>query len=288
MTLSSLFEVIAMPRCRIGEGPLWSSREQALYWVDIEGMRLFRHDAAGGSNQSWAMPAQTGFVIERSTGGMLVGLADGVHAFDALTGETRLFAGVPDTPAGYRLNDGCTDSAGRLWFGSMEIEPEQPRAWLCRMDLAGRIERVDGGYVIPNGGAFDDERRCFYHADSMRRVVYVYDVDRDGCLADRRIYHTFPDDWGLPDGMALDRAGHLWVAHWDGGGISRFDPDGVRDRFIALPVSRVTSCAFGGERLDRLFVTSACKERENELLAGAVFEVDAQGAVGVRQAEFGG
>jgi sugar lactone lactonase YvrE len=71
----------------------------------------------------------------------------------------------------------------------------------------------------------------------------------------------------MPDGIALDRDGGLWVALCGGGTVRRFLPDGTVDVIVDVPATRVTSCAFGGPELDVLYITTASDELAPELLA---------------------
>jgi sugar lactone lactonase YvrE len=158
---------------------------------------------------------------------------------------------------------------------------------LRRLDTDLTWREVDTGYHIANGPTFSPDHKTLYHADSAQRVVYAYDIDDTGALRDKRLFVRFQDDWGYPDGMTTDAEGGVWVAAWDGGRIIRFAPDGRLDRAIALPASQITSCAFAGPNLDRLFVTSAAMGREDEALAGSLFEVDA-GVSGLPAGQFGG
>src|SRR5207244_648779 len=114
---------------------------------------------------------------------------------------------------------------------------------------------------------------------------YRFDLDEGGMLHNKAPFISFADDWGFPDGMTVDVAGYLWVAHWDGGRVSRFNPDGELDRAVFLPTSRITSCTFAGPALDRLFVTSACDGCQHEPLAGALFEI-APGVAGLSPGAF--
>ena len=85
---------------------------------------------------------------------------------------------------------------------------------------------------------------------------------------------TPPPSDDIPDGMTTDAEGCVWIAHWGGGRISRFSPIGERIQSIALPTTNITSCAFAGDGLDRLFVTSSTIGSEGEPFAGALFEVE--------------
>ena len=191
----------------------------------------------------------------------------------------------PDRP-GNRLNDGKADARGRLWVGSMDDAEEAPAGSLYRIDPDGAVSRVDEGYTVANGPALSPDGRTIYHTDSAARTVYAFDVGRDGSLSGKRAHIRFSEGDGYPDGMTCDAEGGLWIAHWDGGRVSRFLPDGRLDRAIPLPVSRVTSCVFAGPDLDRLFVTTASHGRPEEPLAGALFEC-APGVRGLPPGRFG-
>ena len=166
------------------------------------------------------------------------------------------------------------NSKGRIWAGSMDEDEQIDLGGLWRLDPDLSWSLMDVGYQVANGPAFSPDGSILYHTDSAKRVIYRFELDPTGNLHDRRVHIQFEEAWGYPDGMTTDAEGGLWVAHWDGARVSRFSPDGVLDRWIDLPVSRPTSCAFGGEDLDRLFITSASIGREDEALAGGLFEVD--------------
>jgi D-xylonolactonase len=284
------FQVIERAqRDQLGEGPFWSARENALYWVDIKAPRVNRLALDERAVDSWPMPEAIGWLIERRNGaGFVAGFKSG---FAMLTLDPLTISPIadpeplsPDT----RMNDAKADARGRIWAGTMDEQDQaRPIGSLYRLDPDLSWRSADGGYHIANGPAFSPDQRTLYHADSARRVVYRYDLTDEGGLENKRAFVTFADDWGYPDGMTVDEEGCVWIAAWGGGRINRFAPDGVLDRSIALPASQVTSCAFGGPRLDRLFVTTAAMGREDEPSAGALFEVDAR-CRGLPPGQFGG
>jgi sugar lactone lactonase YvrE len=192
----------------------------------------------------------------------------------------------PDRP-GNRLNDAKVDLAGRIWAGTMDDNEAEASGALYRLDPDLVWSRHDDGYSIANGPTFSIDGYTLYHTDSGARTVSAFDMSRDGDLSNKRTFIRFPDDWGYPDGMTTDAAGGIWIAHWGGGRVSRFTPDGVFDRSIALPASQITNCAFGGANLDRMFVTSATKGLTNEPLAGSLFEIT-PGARGLPPTAFAG
>lgn len=261
-------------RDRLGEGPLWSEREASLYWVDILGQKLHRLRLADDVITGWNLPEPIGWVIERAGGpGLIAGLRSGIVelGLDPLAIKRR-WRPEADRPAN-RFNDAKADARGRIWAGSMRMDGTGAAGAFYRLDPGGTCTRVDDGYQIANGPAFSPNGCWLYHADSGRGIVYRYALGDDGSLAARHPFIQFEAGWGLPDGMTVDADGHLWVAHWGAGCISRFTPEGARERSIVLPASQITSCTFAGPGLDRMFVTSAADGRD-EPDGGALFEVD--------------
>jgi xylono-1,5-lactonase len=179
-----------------------------------------------------------------------------------------------------RMNDAAVDRTGCIWAGTMDDHEKEGTGALYRLDGAGHWSRRDTGYVVSNGPAFSPAHDVLYHTDTKRRVVYRFPLAPDGSLGRREVFVAFEAAWGFPDGMATDAQGGIWIAHWGGGRLSRFLPDGRLDRVITMPVSQVTSCCFAGQELERMFVTSASIGREDEPLSGCLFEV----APGVRGA----
>ena len=281
------WRVVAQTRDQVGEGPLWMAAQDALYWVDVLDPAINRLSLADGALQRWPTPEPVGFIVPRRTGGFVVGLKSGAYALQLEPFVLQPLGGPEPHLPENRLNDGKVDAKGRLWAGTMPMDGASATGALYRLDpdLAWRTQ--DSGYQVTNGPAFSQAQDRLYHADSPRRVVYRFDLDEAGRLSGKAPFIRFPEDWGSPDGMTVDARGGLWVAHWGGGRLSRFDPDGALDRTIALPASQITSCAFAGPRLDRLFVTSARLGQDHEPLAGALFEVEA-GVCGLPPGAFAG
>jgi len=263
-------------RDELGEGPLWSPRHQAVFWVDILAPALNRLSLSDGSVQRWSMPEKIGWVVERAHApGFIAGLQSG---FAALTlapfGIQPLVDPEPGQP-GNRMNDCYVDTQGRLWAGTMDVKIERDSGSLYRLDPDLRVSRMDSGYRVTNGPVFSRSQQHLYHNDTGRGLVYRFDVSPDGSLSNKTTFLTFPPTWGVPDGMAIDSEDCLWIAHWGGGRISRFSPSGELDRTIPLPASQITSCIFAGDQLDRMFVTSAAENRhDDEEFAGCLFEID--------------
>jgi sugar lactone lactonase YvrE len=276
-------------RDQLGEGLLWSERENAVYWVDILAQSLHRLALGDESVSSWPMPERIGWVIERQNQrGFIAGLQSGFHelTLDPLTCR-HLVDPEPQYPKN-RLNDAGVDGFGRIWAGTMDVGGKLETGSLYCLEPNLKATRRDTGYIVTNGPVFSPDNRFLYHNDTPRGVVYRFSLTARGELRDKTEFLHFPREWGFPDGMTMDAEGGLWIAHWGGGRISRFDPDGDLERLIRLPASQVTNCVFGGMELDRLFVTSAATGCDREPLAGVLFEVDAGGIKGLPPRYFAG
>lgn len=274
MTTASPARMVARTRTSVGEGPIWVAREGAVYWVDLLGDRLHRLVLATGTLSEWPFPEMICWIVETTEDGVfVVGTRTSIQrlTLDPFSLE-RVLVPEPDLP-GNRLNDAKTGPDGRLWFGTMHATAESDTGSLYALAPGMELTRVDTGYLVSNGPALGAEGDVLYHADSLRRTIYRFEVTLGG-LASRSDFAVFDEDEGLPDGMTVDADGCLWVAHWDGGCVSRFDTRGRLLERVALPVSRPTSCAFGGPAMTSLLVTTAAHECDDEPLAGALFVID--------------
>lgn len=257
----------------LGEGPLWSMRENAVFWVDILGRRINRLSLADDTVTSFAQPDYAAWIIERAAGGFVAGIGLDMVRLDLPANRREGIGSVDQGIAGNRLNDAKADAAGRIWAGSMPVTCDRPTGSFHRLDPDGTITRVDGPYTIANGPAIDPDGRFLLHTDTALATIFRFDIREDGSLCARRPFIRFEPAWGNPDGMTFDADGGLWVACWGAGCVMRFTPDGRRDRSIGLPASQITSCTFAGPDLDRMFVTSAAVNVD-EAAGGALFEVD--------------
>jgi sugar lactone lactonase YvrE len=250
----------------LGEGPLWSSAEQALYWLDIGRKKLFRKTVAETRARSWSLPEYPGCLAELAPGSMVIAMGRGVQRLDLDSGAIREWYPEPPRRPGTRFNDGKVDPRGRLWVGTMQnnfgvdgepVDVQRTDGALYRFDGDGRAHTIEEDVGIANTLAWSPDLRSFYFADSLRGHIYAYDFDADsGAVWNKRLFFEIADH-GVPDGSAIDTDGCLWNARWEAGMVLRITPAGKLDRVIALPVPCPTSCIFGGPGLDTLFVTSA-------------------------------
>ncbi|EAR51120.1 Senescence marker protein-30 (SMP-30) [Oceanicola granulosus HTCC2516] len=287
--------VLADVKPVLGEGPLWDVETERLYFIDSLGKRVFRCTADGGEMRAWQVPSEIGAMCLRAGGGAIVALRDGFHALDLDTGDTHhIVDPEPDRP-GNRLNDGKVDAAGRFLCGSMDTGEAEPTGSLWRLDPDLSVHQLERDIICSNGPCWSPDGRTFYFTDSFTGTISAYDYDAaTGDIANRRSFAALPDErGGAPDGATVDAEGCLWSACVFDGRIFRFTPDGAVDRVIEMPVRKVTSVAFGGARLDTLFVTSMAepplpKYPGDGPLRGATFRIDGLGVTGRPEPRFAG
>jgi sugar lactone lactonase YvrE len=284
-------ECIADVGANVGEGPVWVEREQALYWVDNKGSRVFRLGDSG-KLESFDMPLQVCCIAPRGSGGFIAGTDEGIAAIDFDGDRIDIIADPEEALPGNRFNDGKTDGQGRFWAGTMDNAEKDKSGSLYRLDPDLGWTKADSGYHVTNRPAFDPSRRRMYHTDSALRTIFAFDLSDTGDLSNKRVFIQFGEEDGHPDGMTVDSDGNLWVCFWDGWCIRQISPDGDIVRKIEMPVQRPTSCCFGGPDLDRLYVTSASLGIDEDSLAmqpcaGGLFLVET-GARGLAQVPFAG
>ncbi len=259
-------ECVADVRAELGEGPVWVAAEHALYWVDINGRRIFRLSQSG-ERREWPTPMRVGSIVPRSRGGFIAGTDRGIALVDLDQDRFEVVASPEQHLPHNRFNDGKLDRQGRFWAGTMDDRERGSAGTLYRVDPDRACTAIDGGYGITNGPAFSPDGARMYHSDTSRQVTYAFDLDAAGEAANRRVFLQFGAGDGHPDGMTVDAEGCLWIAFWGGWRVRRFSPDGDLLRTVEMPVEQPSSCAFGGPGLDRLYVTSATKGLTQTALA---------------------
>lgn len=286
-------ELMGDQRDSLGEGPLWDVEEQRLYWIDSYGPAVFSCDARGGDRRRWPVPEPIGSLALRRDGGAVLALRSGFHSLDFSTGTVERIATTHSGELRPRLNDGKVDRQGRFLAGSMDFEERDPVGALFRLDPDLSVHTLDTGIVCSNGPCFSPDGTTLYFADTGRAVIYAYDYDTgSGTVLSRRVFASFENERGLPDGATVDAEGFIWSCEVYSGRMIRFDPDGVVERVVGLPVQSTTSLTFGGENLDIAFVTSMARphrgayHRERE--AGGLFAVHGLGVRGLPEPRFNG
>ncbi len=290
LTLSA--EVALPAQARLGEGPLWERDEATLWWVDILAARVHRFSPRSGTDDSFETGSPVGAVGLRADGGLVLALEGNFATADRDGRRLEAVTGFTVDTVAVRFNDGKVDPWGGFCAGTMDRSDERSRGALYRLgpDLAVTVLRTE--VACSNGLDWTDDGRYLYYIDTPTRSVDRFAIDPETGGLRRRQRVVRLDGPGMPDGMALDGEGCVWVALWGGGQVRRYTPGGRLDRVITLPVSLVTSVAFGGDHLDELYITTASDElsaqaRRDEPHAGDLFWC-AAGVRGRPSHRFGG
>ncbi len=267
---------------QLGEGILWHPEEKVLYWIDITPGILHRVDPQTEETESWSMGSKIGTVVPASPEGLVVALELGIFHFTSQKELIKL-VDFPEAPEmGNRFNDGKCDLSGRFWVGTMNKKVQA---------MAGSLYCYDGktlapklsGLTISNGMAWSVDQHTFYFIDTADSAVMAFDFDnQNGNISNKRQVINVPPEMGCPDGMTIDQEGMLWIAHWGGSCVARWNPaTGELLETVAVPAPHVTSCTFGGKNLQTLFITTAREGLTDQQLSefplsGSVFSYPTQ------------
>lgn len=247
-------------RCELGEGPAYDDRRNALWYCDILGWSIHCCALATGKTRSWNLASEVGSFGLADSGKLVVALRNEVGMFDPDDGSFERIAAIEADNPGTRLNDGKVGPDGAFWVGTMDdrdLPEKEPIASLYRVDAAGYVERKIEGLKISNGLAFSPDGRTMFHSDSRGPWVDCWDFDPNtGAISGRRRFADLDDTVGRPDGGATDSEGCYWSAGVSAGRLNRFSPDGKLLESMEVPVAAPTMPCFGGEGLDKLFLTS--------------------------------
>ena len=256
-------------RCELGEGPIWDDRSGRLLFVDINGHRVHSFDPVTRTHQTSDAGQYVSAIALTADGGYLVTLQHDVVRFDLERGVGERLASVEPERDDTRLNDGYVDPRGRFWAGTMSLVKKAGQGALYRFGGAAlqgprlSVTKMLDGVGTSNGIDWSADERRMYYVDTATRRIDVFDFDAEtGSITNRRPLVTIQESDGKPDGLILDEEGFIWVALWQGSAVRRYSPDGRFVQQINLPVSCPTKCAFGGDRLDELYITTAKSPRE--------------------------
>ncbi len=272
------FEVPLPIRCELGEGPLWDVRKRCILWVDILSGRIHEYDPVAGTHRTLETDALIGAIALNKDGDLLAALDTRIAWINRASGAQRTVCRLAESEIPLRFNDGKCGPGGRFWAGTMPLSEDKPAGSLYRLGEDGRCRSQLEGVTISNGLAWDQAGTTLYYIDTPTRAVQAFDFEPgSGRLENRRIAFRIPESEGFPDGMTIDTEDKLWIAHWGGWQVARWDPQtGQKLLGLRLPAANITSCTFGGAGLTDLYVTSARKglgpaALGEQPLAGALF-----------------
>lgn len=277
-------------KAQIGEGAIWCSRQQVLFWVDIPAGILHRFDPSDNSNKSWPMGEALGCFALTEQGTLVLALASGFYEFNTETEEKVRLSGPDVSVMKQQFNDGSVDQRGRFYAGTMRTNGDHvndPSGTMYSLSSNLEVKEVMTGFHILNGTAFSPDGKTAYVSDSFPtvRTIWAFDYDLDdGAWSNKRVFLDTNGLAGRPDGAAMDSEGCYWMAGVSGWELVRITPEGKVDMEIEFPVEKPTRIAFGGPNMDTLFVTSlGCDVTEgtHQPNAGGLFALKVPGVTGV-------
>jgi sugar lactone lactonase YvrE len=278
----------------LGECCVWCPDTRKVWWLDILRPCVQSYDPANREHRVYPLSGtHCGCLALRKSGGLVLALNNGLHAFDPATGKLNFLCHAEPEEAGNRYNDGRCDRRGRLWIGTMDIDIRRASGSFYRIGADRSALRLFDGITVPNSIAFSPDDRTLYFADTPRRVIWAFDFNlHAGMIGERRVFAETTAQNGLPDGSCVDAEGFLWNAEYGGHRLTRYAPDGRLERTIDLPVTNPTCCCFGGDALDTLYVTSATVAPQPgrttpAAMEGGLLALDV-GVRGLPEAAFGG
>lgn len=280
-------------KAKLGEGAFWNHKTQELYWVDIIDSLFHVYNPSTKNNISFKMPSAIGTVVPYTGKEALVALVDGVYKVDLQSGELNVLSDVESNMSWNRFNDGKCDPNGNFWVGSMYYDQNKPLASVYKIEENGFTTKMIDSVTVSNGIVWTKDGKTMYYIDTPSSNIMAYDFDSPtSTISNGRIVVNISENDGAPDGMAIDEDDMLWVGMWNGDAVARFNPKtGKLISKIKVPAHNVTSCAFGGEHLDVLYITTSsldmtAEELEKYPLAGSIFKVN-PGVKGVKSSFFG-
>lgn len=252
-------ELLFDTKATLGEGPVWDSRTQSMYWIDILEKRIFR-----GGEVLVQLDHLIGCISPRTNGGLVIASGDpGRLSFanlDLDSAQLTPLASLSDEPSNNRFNDGKCDPRGRFLAGTMDMGEKDPFGSLYSFDGKTR-KTLLGSVTISNGLTWSPDHKTLHYIDTPTREVKAFDYDLEtGAIANPRTAVSIPEAFGWPDGMTSDTQGNLWIAMWGGAQITKWNPNtGRLLEQIPVPAKNVSSCVFGGTNRNELYITSARK-----------------------------
>lgn len=267
---------------QLGETPIWSPEENALYWVDWGGRPTCRFEFSPQKLTTFPVDLPVTAIARRRNGDWIAVAQNGIYGWNPKTNHYQMIVGSPEPDnLAISFNDCAVDREGRLLVGTVDMNDVfAPTGSLFQLNKDGVLRKLATGFATANGIGVSPDGKKIYVTDMRHNQIIAFRYDsEEGSVYDRDCFTIVPEDEGMPDGLIVDSEGFVWSGHWGGWKLTRYDPDGKIERQIEFPVEHVISFAFGGSQLDQLFVTTAWwgftdKEREQQPLAGDLFLVD--------------
>lgn len=286
-------EIAVKIQCELGEGPVWSQQHQTICWVDILKGEIHQYDTLRAHLHTLSLHTLIGAIAICKSGRFIAAMQEGLVFVNRLDGKVEIIIHPELSLSKNRFNDGKCDPAGRFWIGTMAIDESSAAGSLYTLDQNFHVERKIANTTISNGMAWSPDEQKFYHIDTptMKVMAYTYNKKQNQ-ISRPSVVITIGKEDGYPDGMTIDNEGMLWIAHWNGWQVTRWNPETGRKLLdVKLPVANVSSVVFGGTDLQDLYITTARKglspqQLEDQPLAGSLFVVKNSGFRGLKAFDF--
>lgn len=286
-------EVVCPHTSLLGEGPVWDAEQNTISWIDLLNGMIHEFDTHHQSHRIIELGDMVGSIALTKSGNYLAALKSGLSLVNRSTGRVQVLHHPEKAIDTNRFNDGKCDPSGRFWVGTMSLSADPGAGKVYMFDDHASCSEKIVGVTISNGLAWSNDHTTFYYIDTPSFEVVAYDYDGStGTISNKRTVITIPHGEGYPDGMTIDTEGMLWIAHWDGAQVARWNPStGDKILSVPLPVDRVTSCTFGGPDLTDIFITTARvglteKQIDEQPYAGALFVIKNSGYKGLPPVKF--
>lgn len=295
MIKSKAFEpaIVVDHRCLLGEGPVWDAKRKVICWIDILNGIIHEYSPEQKNYSTIPVHQMIGSFAVCTNGNFIAALQSGFAFIGKKTREIKMIADPESHLPNNRFNDGKCDPAGRFWAGTMSLSEEAGAGsvYTVQNDLTP-VKKIEG-VTISNGMAWSADHQTFYYIDTPTCEIVAFNYEKAaGNISNKRTIIKIDEKDGYPDGMTIDNEGMLWIAHWDGWQVTRWNPGtGEKLYSIRMPAANITSCTFGGDELEDLYITSAKvglteTESANQPLAGALFVIKNCGYKGLPAFEF--
>tara|TARA_Y100001970_G_scaffold6394_1_gene7295 strand:+ start:331 stop:1242 length:912 start_codon:yes stop_codon:yes gene_type:complete len=246
-------------KCTLGESTLWVKEHNSIYFTDIKKKKIYSFNIKNKKKKIYKVNKEIGFLAHVKGHIFALGLQGELRIQNLKLKKIYKSIKIEENLKFNRINDGKTDPAGNLWFGTMDnLERKIEKGSLYKLDKYLKLTKIDKNYRITNGPAFIDQYN-FYHTDSPKKTIYKIKINNKNKIVAKKIFKKLTLEEGSPDGMTLDKNKNLWVAHFHGACISVFNEKAKLIHRIPFLAKNITNCAFGGQNNSELFVTTATK-----------------------------
>ena len=262
----------------LGQRPIWDWRHDKLLWIDIHENKIIETDQEVQKENHYVISEGVTNILLQDNENYLMSSFDSLFSVHSSISKKQLLTKINFNNKDNRINDADIDLNGQVWISTMDTKQTSDTGMIICHDSSLNPIYADSSYIISNGPIFDYERNIGYVTDSIKRIVYSFSLNEISSSGfQKKVFLSLNNVDGNPDGMAVDKKGNLWVAMWGSGKVCCFDTNSNLKLILQLPVSKVTSCTFGGRDLNELYITTASVglndiEAERQPHAGKIFK----------------